>query len=57
MMDIPHIKCKNQQKMSSNRRNNVWCKEIGIKESHSGVKIFTGNSYIAVSTHAQRKCG
>jgi len=44
MADIQHIQCKNQQKTSSNRRNIVPHKEIGIKESNASVIIFTGSS-------------
>jgi len=48
MVDIQHIECKNQQKTSPNRLNIVRYKEIGVKELNSGVKMFTGNSQIAV---------
>jgi len=44
MMDIPHIKCKNQQKMSSNHRNIVTHKELEVKASNAVVKILTGSS-------------
>jgi len=53
MADIQLIICKNQQKMSSSRRNVVPSKEIGVKESNGDVRILTGSSYIAVSAHAQ----
>jgi len=35
-------------KTSSNRRNIVPCKEIGVKESNGDVRILTGSSQIAV---------
>jgi len=44
---------KKQQKMSSNGRNIVPRKEIWVKESNAGVKVFTGNSQIAVSVRVQ----
>jgi len=43
-LGIQHIEFKNQQKTSSNRRNIIPDKEIGVEESNSGVKIFTRNS-------------
>jgi len=43
MVDNQHIQCKTQQKTSSNRQNIAPCKEIGVKESNSNVKIFTKN--------------
>jgi len=42
MADIQLIQCKNQQKTSSNRRNIVPYKEIGIKESNGDVRTFIG---------------
>jgi len=42
--DIQFIQCKNQQKTSSNRRNIVLYKEIGVKESNGDVRILTGSS-------------
>jgi len=53
MADIQLIQCKNQQKMSLNRRNIVPNKEIGVKESNGDVGILTGSSEVAVSAHAQ----
>jgi len=44
---------QNSQQTSSNRRNIVPSKEIWVKESNAGVKIFTENSQTAVSAHAQ----
>jgi len=54
MADIQLIQCKkNQQKTSSNRRNIVPCKEIGVRESNGDVGILTGSSQMAVSVRAQ----
>ena len=47
------IQCKNQQKTSSNRRNIVPHKKIGVEESNDDVIILTGSSQIAVSAHVQ----
>jgi len=44
MVDIQQIECKNQRQTSSNSRNIVLCEDVGVNESNSGVKIFTGNS-------------
>jgi len=44
MADIQIIQCKSQQKTSSNRRNIVPCKQIGVKESNGNVRILTGSS-------------
>jgi len=55
MVDIQLIQCKNQQKMTSNHRNIVDFKEIGVKESNGDVRLFAGSSELAVSAHAQRK--
>jgi len=41
MADIQRIQCKNQQKTSSYRRNNVPYKEIRIKESNGDVRTLT----------------
>jgi len=44
MVDIQPIQRKNQQKRSSDRRNIVPYKEIGVKESNGDVGILTGSS-------------
>jgi len=44
MAHIKLIQCKNQQKTSSNRRNVLPYKEIGVRESNGDVRILTGNS-------------
>jgi len=44
MADIQLIQCKSQEKTSSNRRNIVPYKEIGVKESNGDVTILTGSS-------------
>jgi len=44
MADIQLVQCKNHQKTSSNRRNIVPYKEIGVKESNVDVRISTGSS-------------
>jgi len=40
MADIRHIKCKNQQKTSRNRRNFALYQEIGVDESNGGDSYF-----------------
>jgi len=53
MADIQLIQCKNQPKTSSNRRNIVPYKEIGVRESNGDVRILTGkfiNSRFCTST-------
>jgi len=44
MADIQLVQWKNQQKTSSNHRNIVPYKEIGVKELNASVRIFTGSS-------------
>jgi len=41
MVDIRLIQCKNQQTTSKNRRNIGLHKEILVKESNAGVRIFS----------------
>jgi len=53
MADIQLIQCKNPQKASSNRRNIVLDKEMGVKKSNGDVTFFSESSQIAVSVHAQ----
>jgi len=44
MADIQLIQCTHQQKTSSNHRNIVPCKDIGIKELNADIRILTGSS-------------
>jgi len=54
MADIQLMHCKNQQKTSSNCRNIVPYKEIGVKESNGDVRILTEvHKYVAVFVHVQ----
>jgi len=43
-VEFQHIERKNQQQTSSNHRNIVLYKEVGVSESNTGVRIFTGTS-------------
>ena len=55
MADIQLIQSKNQQKTSSNRRNIVLYKEIGVKEANADVRNVTESSQVAVSAHAEKR--